>query len=382
MSSLLHTLPLTTEYSSLAADLPYWSAFSFCRNLGSVRLRKIYTHFKTMNAAWRAPLNEFKVLHLEETVLAEIETKKKELDPDRIWKGIQNEGLTVIPYTDAQYPSLLKEIYDPPALLYVRGNLTSGEEEIRLAVVGTRKITPYGEQMTESLVYSLAENGVTIVSGLAYGVDALAHETTLKASGKTIAVLGCGLDRATIYPSHHVKLADLIAETGGCVISEHAPGTPPLKQHFPFRNRIIAGLSRATLVIEAPDGSGALTTAAYALEFNRDVFAVPGPATAPASFGPNELIKKGALLVTESSDIFNAFGLTSPRQTLDTRAVLPNTEEELKILDALSATDSVHIDALARSCNLPPSAAATALTLMEMKAMVKNVGGMRYIKLT
>jgi len=362
-------------------DLPYWAAFSYCRNVGSIRLRKIYTHFQTMKAAWEASMSEFEHLNFEQGVLEEIEKKKRELDPDKVWKSLAREGLTVIPFTDSCYPALLKEIYDPPALLYVRGILTSGEHEIRIAVVGTRKMTPYGEQVTEMLVKPLAENGITIISGLAYGIDAKAHETTLNANGKTIAVLGCGLDHATIYPSHHLKLVEQIVDKGGFLASEHAPGTPPMRQHFPHRNRIIAGMSRATLVVEAPEGSGAITTANYALEFNRDVLVVPGNITSPHAWGPNMLLKKGAIPVTQPEDIFAVLNISDVKAALDTKKNLPNTEEELKILNTLTPHDPKHIDAIAKATVGTPAATASALSVLELKGMVRNVGGMRYIRL-
>jgi DNA processing protein len=241
-------------------------------------------------------------------------------------------------------------------------------------------VSTYGQQVTEMLVRPLAEAGLTIVSGLAYGVDALAHETTLKAKGRTIAVLGCGLDRASVYPSNHRYLAEKIASEGGAVVSEFAPGTPPLKHHFPFRNRIIAGLSRATLVIEAPEGSGAMTTATYALEYNRDVFTVPGNITAANAWGPNELLKKGATPVTKPEDIFAAMNLADVKVALDTRRTLPNTEEELRIFGSLATDEPQHIDHIAKSAGLPTPLTSSTLSIMELKGMVKNVGGMRYVK--
>ena len=363
------------------SDLPYWAAFSYCRSLGSVRLRKVTTAFPTLKDAWEAPLSAFLPLGFDEGVLGEIDARRKELDPLSVWERVEKEGLYLIPITHPDYPALLKEIFAPPSFLYARGDIASPEGEIAIAVVGTRHITPYGEQAAEMIVRPLARNGCAIVSGLAYGVDARAHEITLEEKGRTVAVLGCGLDRASVYPSHHRYLADRIAHEGGCVVSEHAPGTPPLKHHFPYRNRIIAGLSRATLVIEAPEGSGALTTAAHALEFNRDVLAVPGNITALNAWGPNMLLKKGAIPVTSAEDIFSALNLSEVKETLDIRQKLPDTEEESKILEALSLDDPLHIDAIAQIAACDPPTAASTLAMLELKGMVKNVGGMRYIKL-
>ncbi|MEW6610712.1 MAG: DNA-processing protein DprA [Patescibacteria group bacterium] len=362
-------------------DLPYWAAFSYCRNLGSVRLRKVASAFPSLKDAWEAPLAEFHSLGFEEGVLGEIDARRKELDPLSVWERVEKEGLTLVPITHPDYPPLLHEIFAPPSFLYARGALAPSKDEIAIAVVGTRRITPYGEQATEMLVRPLAKNGCTIVSGLAYGVDARAHEITLEERGRTVAVLGCGLDRASVYPNHHRYLADKIADEGGCVVSEHAPGTPPLKHHFPYRNRIIAGLARATLVIEAPEGSGALTTAAHALEFNRDVMAVPGNITSPNAVGANMLLKKGAIPVTCAEDIFSALNLSEVKATLDIKQKLPDTEEESKMFEALTLDDPIHIDVLAQQTALAPPAAASTLAMLELKGMVKNVGGMRYIKL-
>lgn len=372
----------TQQLTDSETDLPYWACFTYCRKLGSVKLRKIAAHFSSMKTAWEAPLTEFAQLGLDDGTVADIEARRQELTPQSVWEKIVKEGLALIPFSDPLYPPLLKEIYDPPAVLYMRGNLGEQENEIWIAVVGTRHVSTYGQQVTEMLVRPLAEAGLTIVSGLAYGVDALAHETTLKAHGRTIAVLGCGLDRASVYPSNHRYLAEKIASEGGAVVSEFAPGTPPLKHHFPFRNRIIAGLSRATLVIEAPEGSGAMTTAAYALEYNREVFTVPGNITSLNAWGPNELLKKGATPVTKPDDIFAALNLADVKVALDTRKNLPNTEEELKIFESLTADEPQHIDSIAKSAGMPAPLTSSTLSIMELKGMVKNVGGMRYIRLS
>src|SRR3989338_94147 len=351
------SVALSQVEGSQTDELKYWSCFTHCRKLGSVKLRKIASAFPSMKDAWEAPRTAFSKLGLDEGSVAEIAAKQQELRPDAVWEKILKEGLTIVPLTHPSSPPLLKEIFDPPACLYVRGDIGSQEHEIWFAVVGTRQVSAYGEQGTSMLVRPLAE------------------------AGRTVAVVGCGLDRASVYPSHHRYLADKIASEGGAVVSEFAPGTPPLKHHFPFRNRIIAGCARATLVIEAPEGSGAMTTATHALEFNRDVFAVPGNITSLNAWGPNELLKKGAVPVTTADDIFAALNLSDVKAALDTRKNLPNTDEELKIFNALSADEPQHIDAIAKSAALPAPLTSSTLSIMELKGMVKNVGGMRYIKL-
>jgi len=207
---------------------------------------------------------------------------------------------------DKNYPGLLKEIYDPPEKLYVEGNL-SPEEKYPLAVVGTRRPSEYGKRVATELVKNLARLGLTIISGLALGIDGLAHEAALKVGGRTIAVLGSGID--IIYPASHKKLAEDIIKSGGVIVSEYPPGTSPSKLTFPARNRIIAGLSLGTLVIEAPERSGAMITARFALEQGRDVFAVPGSISNLNSAGCNKLIKMGAKPVTRSEDVLESLGI-------------------------------------------------------------------------
>ncbi|MFH1412752.1 MAG: DNA-processing protein DprA [bacterium] len=219
-----------------------------------------------------------------------------------------NDG--VIKFNDSNYPALLKQIHDPPHILYCRGILNPQLTKFTLAVVGSRKHSPYGHQVIRKLVSELSKLGITIVSGLAFGLDALAHQTALDYHGKTIAVLGSGLDDYNIYPSENLQLAHQIIANNGCLISEYAPGTGAQKYHFPMRNRIISGMSLGTLVIEAAERSGSLITARYALEQNREVMAIPGRIDSSTSKGTNNLIKMGARPVTSIDDILETLNLT------------------------------------------------------------------------
>ena len=274
---------------------------------------------------------------------------------------------------DPRYPALLREISDPPKQLYYRGRLSF--DSPALGVVGTRKISSYGRSVTPMLVEPLARAGVTIVSGLAYGVDALSHNSALNAGGRTIAVLGGGLDDDSLYPANHIHLAHQILDAGGLLLSEYPAGTPAYPNQFVARNRIISGLSNGVLVIEAPAKSGALHTAQFCVDEGRDLFVVPGQITDDNSSGTNDLFKHGAYLVTEADDILFRFGITPPKQQ---QSLLPRlSPEEKKVYSALKA-GPLSVDNLATQLNLPASAVGTALTFLEMKGLVRGLGGQMF----
>lgn len=273
---------------------------------------------------------------------------------------------------DKAYPKLLKEIYDPPKELYILGKLKA-EENYPLAVVGTRKISNYGKQVTIDLVRNLAKAGLTIISGLALGVDGLAHQSCLDVNGRTIAVLGSGLNQ--IYPSIHKKLAEKIIQSGGAIISEYPPDTRPEKWTFPMRNRIIAGLSLGVLVIEAPEISGALITARCALDFGREVFAVPGNIYSQNSVGTNQLIKLGAKPVTKAEDILDALNLELALE--QKREIKPASKEEKIILEILAA-GPVHIDEIIKKTKLDSPIVSSTLTMMEITGKVRHIGNGNY----
>ncbi len=357
--------------------LKYWIAFSRFPKIGSVRLLKLLNYFSSMEEAWQASSIDLIKAGLEENVIQEFFIKKQEINPDRELEELKKENIKVVTIKDENYPSLLKEIWNPPALLYYKGTLEK-EEKFSIAIVGTRKITNYGKQVTEDLVRELALNGITIVSGMALGIDTVAHQTALASGAKTIAVLGSGIDTASIYPSQNRYLASKIAENGGAIISEYPIGTLAMPQYFPHRNRIISGLSLGTLVVEAAEESGALITAKYALDQNREVFAVPGSIYSPASIGPNNLIKMGAKPVTKATDILETLNLTQVTNFIQSQKIVPESQEEAKLLQFLSF-EPVHIDKLIALSGLDVQKTNSTLTIMEMKGKVKNLGGMNYV---
>jgi len=266
-----------------------------------------------------------------------------------------------------------KEVYDYPPVLYVRGSLLP-EDEWCLAVVGTRRATVYGRQVTEEIVADLTRSRITIVSGLAKGIDSVAHSSALDNGGRSIAIFACGLD--TVYPAENANLARRIMQQGA-LISEYPLGTKPRAENFPRRNRIMSGLSLGVLVVEAGEASGAMITARLALEQNREVFAIPGSILSPASKGTNHLIQDGAKLVSHYTDILEELNLTAVAHQIELKEVIPASETESLLLKQLSA-EPTHIDEVCRSSGLPISTVSSTLAMMELKGSVKQVGTMNY----
>lgn len=278
-------------------------------------------------------------------------------------------------FQDKNYPPQLKKIPDPPKQLYILGNDKLSMIAYPLAVVGTRQISDYGRQMTEYFVKGLTKAGVSIISGLALGIDGLAHRVALENNGQTIAVLGSGLNH--IYPTVHKKLAEKIIASGGLLISEYPPETPAYKSNFPARNRIISGLSLGVLVIEAPKNSGALITAEFALKQKRKVFVVPGRVYDKNSQGANELIKQGSQLVSEPKDILKALNIKPVLQKIK---ITENLLPEEKIILEILTKEPTPIDKITAKIKMPVGATLALVTQMEIKGLVKNTGGNQYIR--
>ncbi|MEI8360832.1 MAG: DNA-processing protein DprA [bacterium] len=256
------------------AQTKYILGLSSFAKFGQSRLSRLDDFFETAEEAYKAALPELMAAKIEEAIAHEFIKYRTNLDLNQLLEQLHQEEINIITKNEAEYPVLLKQIFNPPFILYYRGKFPLKEQS--LAVVGTRKHSPYGVQLVNHLIPPLVSSGLTITSGLALGIDSLIHNATLEAGGRTIGVLGSGIDRSSIYPRHNQQLADKIINNGGAIISEYPPKTEPLKYHFPMRNRIISGLSFGTLVIEAALDSGSLITARTALEQNREVFAVPG----------------------------------------------------------------------------------------------------------
>jgi len=352
----------------------YYVGFNLVRGIGPARLRMLIDAFGDVERAWHAPADALYRVGLDRRSLENLLETRARVDLDREVRRVAAVGAHILTWEDEGYPKLLAEIPDPPPVLYVRGELKP-EDAWAVAVVGTRRASTYGREVTRRLVSVLAQSGVTIVSGLARGVDAVAHQTALEAGGRTIAVLGCGID--LVYPPEHRELARRIAAQGA-LVSEYPLGTQPEPGNFPPRNRIISGLSLGVVITEAGRDSGALITADYAAEQGRDVFAVPGSILSAGCAGTNRLIQDGAKPVLDAADILQELNLTMVAEQKEARQVLPTTETEALILAHLSA-EPVHVDDLTRAVGLPVAQVTSTLALMELKGMVRQVGGMKYV---
>ena len=355
-------------------DIKFWVGFSLVPGIGRVKLTQLENYFGNLEDAWQAAPTELKHSGLEKSSINAITSWRDKVSLEAEMEKLERYGVKVLTCHDSDYPSRLKEIYDYPPVLYVRGSLLP-EDEWCLAVVGTRRATVYGRQVTEEMVADLAQSRITIVSGLAKGVDSIAHQSALDTGGRSIAVFACGLD--IVYPAENANLARRIMQQGA-LISEYPLGTRPRAENFPRRNRIMSGLSLGVLVVEAGETSGAMITARLALEQNREVFAIPGSILSPASRGTNYLIQEGAKLVSDYTDILEELNLTAVTHQIELKEVIPSSDTEALLLKQLSA-EPTHIDEVCRSSGLSTSTVSSTLTMMELKGLVKQVGTMNYV---
>ena len=350
----------------------FWLAFSHVKGIGAVRFRKLLSFFGELSRAWEADSAELLAAGLSEKNVRDILEKRESLDPLALTEQLRSKDISFLTWEDEAYPRYLKEIAQPPPVLYYKGTITV-QDDLAVAIVGTRNVTSYGKQITQDTAAYLAQSGVTVVSGLARGVDGLAHQAAIEAGGRTIAVLGSGVD--IIYPPEHRRLAERIKEHGA-IVSDYAPGTKPDGINFPPRNRIISGLSRGTVVIEAGEKSGALITAKFSADQGRDVFAVPGSVLSPMSRGTNNLLAAGAIPLTSPAVILENLNL--PKQMRLPKADEPDLDaEEARVLSALGA-DTLHIDDLCQKMDTSIEKLTAQLTLMELKGLVERVKGMEY----
>jgi DNA processing protein len=357
------------------SDLKYWLGFNLVKGIGSAKTQALLDAFDSVAAAWMATESQLKKLGFDQRAIQSLNEARATLNLDACLAQVEKAGLTLLTWNSPDYPTYLREIPSPPPLLYVQGALQASDQ-FAVAVVGTRRLTTYGRQVTRDLVIGLVQSGVTVVSGLARGIDAIAHKTALEFNGRTIAVLGSGLD--CVYPAENRALAEQIAAGHGAVLSEYALGVQPDAKNFPPRNRVISGLSLGVVVVEAGEQSGALITTKFAVEQDREVFAVPGNINSPVSKGPNRLIQQGAKLVLSVEDILEELNLQMVAEQTAVQLALPGTAEEIALYQQLSA-QPVHIDELGRTTGLPSSVISSTLTLMELKGMVQQVGGMNYV---
>lgn len=356
------------------SDIRYWLGFSLIRHVGPVRIQALQDYFGDLEAAWEGSAARLRAAGLPRAAIEQILYNRGRLDLDAELAKAERLGVEIISMESPEYPDLLRNIDYPPPVLYMRGDLLPADDWA-VAIVGTRRPTTYGKDMARRLAYGLAENGITIVSGLALGIDGVAHLAALDAGGRTLAVLGCGVDR--IYPARHKRLAERIMASGA-VLSDYALGTAPEARNFPPRNRIISGLSRGTLVVEAGRRSGSLITLQFALEHGRETFAVPGSVYHRQSDGTNEAIKRGeAKLVTAVEDVMDELNLSMVVQQREVRQIVPQNDTEKSLLQVLDM-EPVHIDEIVRRAQLPTALVSSTLCMMELKGMVRRVDAMSY----
>lgn len=356
----------------------YWLGFSLFPGVGPKKFRDLLSYFQTARQAWEG--SEKELLAILGPVLSEkFFTFRSNCDLERKYQELEKSQTSFLILEDSSYPRLLKESANPPFVLFMKGSfdMQSLNDNASIGIVGTRKITSYGRQVTAMISRELVDAGCIIVSGLALGVDAVAHQTTIDSGGKTIAVLGCGIE--CCHPASHQKLYTDIIISGGAIVSEFPFTQSPTKGSFPSRNRIIAGLSHGVVVTEGAEDSGALITAEDAFRYQRNVFAVPGPITSSLSKGPHQLLSKGAMMVTGGQDVLRALDITPTGSVLDTTRSAPigGTKEEQKIIDALK-NEKLLFDDIVRKIGMDSSKVGTLLSMMELKGMIKNIGGSTY----
>ena len=357
-------------------DLAYWVALNAVRGISSGAVWALRRAFDSMARAWGASATDLRRAGLEAKVVDQLLDARRDIEPEAALAALEEADGRAIAWDDPAYPARLREIADPPALLHVRGDIDVLSHDRAVAIVGTRRMSTYARLVTERLAGDLAGSGITIVSGMASGVDSVAHRAALEAGGPTVAVWGTGL--GTVYPVANRSLARQIADQGA-IVTEYPVWMRGSAENFPQRNRIISGLVLGTIVVEAPLPSGALITARYAIEHNREIMAVPGDIFRNGSQGTNALIFRGeARAVTSAADVLDTLGISVDPVQLALHPVVEPDADERPIADQLNASPK-HIDTLAQSAGLPAHRVSAILTMLELKGLARHVGGGRYV---
>ena len=361
----------------------YLHALASVPGVGAKTLIAILNHFDTPQEAWESPMQAFRDIpdFGPKTMDALLETRRH-FSFEKAADELEKNAIRILPYFDPEYPNLLREIPDFPPLLYIRGNFTGWNEKPCLTIIGSRNHTSYGRQVTEKLATEAVEAGFVVVSGLAFGIDSDAHAAALRHHGETLAVLGSGIDDEHITPQSHRSLAHSVIQHGA-LLSEYPPGATASKGTFPARNRIMAGLSAGTLVVEAMEKSGTAITARLALDYDREVFAVPGSIFSPLSMGCHRLIRQGAIPATGMADILEAYphlGHTT-KKTTGSPATPENLSANEMIVWNLLSHEALHIDTILKRSTLETTETMAQLTFLELKGLAKNIGGQQYVKM-
>ncbi|HET6946736.1 MAG TPA: DNA-processing protein DprA, partial [bacterium] len=353
----------------------FWVAFNLVHGIGAVRFASLLESFGDLERAWSASPDDLLACGIGPQAVRRIIEARRSLDLDAEMARLEQSGAQLLTWMDDSYPSRLREVPAAPPVLYTRGHILPGDRNA-VAVVGTRRPSPYGQSVARDLGAALGVHGVTVISGLARGIDAIAHRAALDAGGRTLAVLGSGLDE--IYPAEHRRLAEEVA-ANGALVTDYSLGTRPEAANFPPRNRIISGLSRAVVIVEAGEESGALITARFAADQGRDVFVVPGSIYSRASRGTNRLLQEGAAPMLTPDDVLEAVRPRSSEDFAPMELAEPDDPIERAVLRLLSA-EPAHVDDLAARAGEPIAQVTAALSLLELRGLIHHVGGMHYVR--
>lgn len=354
----------------LLDDYKYWLCIGRNVRFTAALFHELYALSLPIDEIFSLSRGKLKSLNLSERCIKELLYARDTYKPEKVLLELTKNDIEPVFLFESDFPEILKQIFDPPFILYKKGS--ADLNQLCVGVVGSRRPTDYGLRTTEKIASDLALSGVTVVSGLAIGIDSIAHRATLNEGGSTIAVLGCGLNQ--VYPSRNVGMVRDIIESGGAIISEFPFDTIPAKQNFPARNRIISGLSQGLVVTEAAEHSGSLITAVSALNQNREVFAVPGSIFNLNSKGTNALIRAGAHVCTSAQDVLDEFGISCPEAVASIRKLTGATEEERVIISCIES-EPKHIDEIIKITRLSQSVVGSTMTMMELTAKVKHLGG-------
>jgi DNA processing protein len=348
----------------------YLVALSSFIEFGPARIKLLVSYFGSAKNVWRADDKKLGEIGLSLKLLRKFKIYKQEFDFENFFKGLKKVNADVVTINESGYPDNLKELEDAPIVLYVRGKMTKADINA-VAIVGSRKMTSYGKEVAERISTQLAKVGVTVVSGMAFGVDITAHKAALSTGGRCVGVLASGIDKIT--PRSNDWLGKNVIKEGGAIISEYPPGVDAQKHFFPYRNRIISGLSKAVVVVEGKIKSGTIHTANHAAAQGRQVFAVPGHITSPLSGAPHYLIKNGACLLEDAKDILEELNLQFKVNKEAMETVLPSDETEKQLLDLL-ANEPLHLDEIVRISGLDINIISSTLTILELKGVIRNIG--------
>lgn len=358
-----------------------WIALNTAAGIGPIRFQRLLDNCGDARSAWAAGDLDLAIAGFDRRTIDALRKLRQRTSPDAVAADLQRLGISTLTMLDLEYPTNLRQVADPPPVLFIRGELAP-RDTAAVALVGTRRATPYGKAVAERLASELAHAGVTLVSGLARGIDTVVHHAAVEAGGRTIAVLGNGLDQ--VYPAENSGLARaVLANQAGALVSEFGPGIPPDALNFPRRNRIISGLSLVTVIVEAGEPSGALITADFALEQGRDVLAVPGSIFSPTCAGTNHLLKQGATPVTSADDILEVLNATTEtplRAPTGLARHVPELDDTQSTVWRALGPEPRHVDALAHDLTMRTGELSATLALLELKGLARQVGSMLYTR--